>query len=472
MYKKICLCFIMTCMFMLFGSTVTTHAETHKYVIDGGVCDFENGIKGQDVLTIITCNSNIKLFLQNTKNIPLGEIEEGTTEKFDVYYCILNDDGSLTYGGNLKNCSEIMCTLNRYQNGELDRAYNDSYLYATSGFTPCIPYLPYSGNGYGVTDDGMTILQEYFLYGKGAYYDPGPLYDEESVVSDPSIGYLTNLRVYFKNDSGTDSVLADADSCSYVSTWEYNHYEHVTGEAVQGPPTVDGATGDGYITKLEMKIHVKYKLASKLGTFFDTEKLSVKNFDDLGTFNVFGSFGDMPSIFNGAYSLSVPDLCKLASNYINQSDLGIDLDECSYYADKFYFRILRYDKNDKKFYSGTWYEAALSDDGKTFSLRTGSLDDDGNFTPDGSGPSYSLTKDGTYSGGDMPDDWKDDKDKLAGYENGDIGDWSWDNIDNVLDFFIDLPQLLAMFFSFIPSVVWWAFAGVLLVVVAMRILGR
>lgn len=482
MYKKIILLFSMSFLFLL-GFSFSTYAETYEYVVDGGEVLHSNGGLTRDVLTVSTTNPNIKFYINCSSSSisSFDEIGSSSSIQFNLYYCILNDDGTITYGGSPLNNSNIQCTLERYQFGILTETLKKNYVYCDSGCVSDVPWLAYCGNEYGPTDNGMSILEDYFIYGKGAYYEPVPTmpeFDEEHSVENSSLGYLTKLHaqlVFEERDKGNsvDNYIND-DNYHYF-TWVFKEETMYASGAAVGPPQFDGTAPDGCIYKVQIQSDLFCEEGSIFGLFGDKKRYYVRRVEH------FNDFSDFPSVFASSYKFTYLDMVKLGrQNYENNiTDSNgekitddVDLSESYFNSDYTYFRIIRYNPELVKYeVSPTWYRIRVDSDGVTYD--GGKFDEDGNFNVDGSAPSYTGKSDGTLND-DAPDDFLNDKDKSSLYdENKNSGlNWSWDNIDSVLDFFMDLPQLLALFFSFVPSVVWWTFAGVLLVVVAMRILGR
>ncbi len=475
MYKKFMLCLLMTGMFIIFGSSV----YAQEWTCDSGTVKTSGVGVYKEVLNVSFSNSSVFPILVCVGDLDsLDDIADNDSKLFNLRYVTVNN-GTISYSSSISDSSFFLQRdVYRFLGLSSQSVENDSkaYIYLTSGCTGNIPIFTSVGNATTLTSAGQAILEDYFLYGneKAALYSPGPYgqsvpgYDSENIVEDDNLGYLAALHMSEKLaylDSSDNMGLVgntntlDWDNSGYKYTWQYNHSDYVSGEAVEGPPTLDGKTADGYINKVQIKMTLGY---TETHFFTDDEYIEV------GTFDMYDNFSDYPAatLLNAFVSLN--DM----QNVANKNGFS----ETKYSCNTAYLRLVQYNPNDKKYHVSTWYQVKRLDNGAggtDTSYVTGKLDENGNFTPDGKGPSYEGTSNlGTITGDELPDDWKNDKDKLEEFENGDIGNWSWDNINSVLDFFMDLPQLLALFFSFVPSVVWWAFAGVLLVVVAMRILGR
>lgn len=144
----------------------------------------------------------------------------------------------------------------------------------------------------------------------------------------------------------------------------------------------------------------------------------------------------------------------------------------TYGTTNYYVRVVKYDKTDGKYHCGGWVKIdvkrANSNQLPWTETETGGFDDEtgGWVTDDESDDSYKY-----QTGGDGT--------ITVPWNTGNLDDinlnaftWLWRNIKNMIDGMGQFPAFVTAMFGFLPSFVITAIAGVLVVVILLRFLGR
>lgn len=144
----------------------------------------------------------------------------------------------------------------------------------------------------------------------------------------------------------------------------------------------------------------------------------------------------------------------------------------TYGTTNYYVRVVKYDKTDGKYHCGGWVKIdvkrANSNQLPWTETETGGFDDEtgGWVTDEESDDSYKY-----QTGGDGT--------ITVPWNTGNLDDinlnaftWLWRNIKNMIDGMGQFPAFVTAMFGFLPSFVITAIAGVLVVVILLRFLGR
>lgn len=257
-----------------------------------------------------------------------------------------------------------------------------------------------------------------------------PPYSEDLAVPDKSLGYLQNV-IYKEENRALDGRYA-------TLSWK-------VGKADWGVDYRIQIMADNFYTKWFNKT--------------TTEYTPYKIYDD----NIAYSSGEF-TFFSQEPVRNWMD----ANGYDYKNPLKYQ----TYGSTNYYVRVVKYDESDGKFHCGGWtkidIKRANSNQLPWTETETGGFDEEtgGWVTDNESDDSYKY-----QTGGDGT--------ITVPWNTGNLDDinlnaftWLWRNIKNMIDGMGQFPAFVTAMFGFLPSFVITAIAGVLVVVILLRFLGR
>lgn len=464
--KKIVVSLVLSCMIVIlcFGISVCASDWT------GGVSTgtgYDWSVSSGDIVTtgnwktyyetygVSFTDENVKPFFMLSKKVFYGlDSSKGDTEVVYLGYVKIVDGVITEYKTQCTKASECpyfkggkRCIFSA-KDGSVLGTYNDSvHVYIGSSYSGDIPILPYPED-----ENYLKVLEDYFIYGKEstAMYSPEglvtPEFSKENIVKDDTLGYLNNLALVFVCN---DTYKPNLEESGYKFTWSFDYRDYVTGSAaeIEGPVTPDGKTPDGYTTKVEIRTDLTYQK----GVF--TQKTV-----EIGTYDVFESFGAMVPAYQNNYFLTYAKTAELAASE-GYDDIEIVVPNVNY------LRLVQYRPDEKKFHVSSWYR--IKSNGESIIASTGDFGENGSFVEDGEGPTYEVNmSDGTISGDEVPEDWSNKAESDYEFK------FDSETLKDIVGSLQSIPALLKSMFSFIPSVVWVLFGVALTAVVVMRVVGR
>lgn len=410
---------------LLFGSKPTL--ADIQYTFEGGVYQSSTSYYYNEV-NLIVSDENVKPFfyISSVK-------DEYVSQSAYLGFLVIDGDSYTLVTSNFS--SYILSLTNvRYKSSLADGEFSKVNSSVYSGESSFNVYTSSTVTGGNIPlffisptlDDVVDALingNSENLVNPDSVEKPLPNFIESEAVYDDSLGYITKVKCLRFNDENLDETLS-----GYKYTWAYD----VTSSAI-GPPTLDGSTADGYITKLQIKADVSY---SKSMAF---EERSTKE-----NIEWFSSFKEMPAAYICSHSLTFGEMSKIFFE-------KFQLEVYAFAINTSYFRVVQYRPDEGIYYYGKWFSVNTEEpDSSNFS--TGYFDEDGNFIKDGEIDYTGNIIDGTI-GKDAPEDWLDDDDKLAIYEEQKQIDTSegFGVIGGYLGSMLMIPQFIGQLFAFLPD---------------------